>query len=1571
MECGTGSTARYLHGMPHLELRGAREHNLDGVDLRLELGRWIAVTGPSGSGKTSLVFDTLVRAGQQRFLGSLSPRARQFFGKLGRAKVDELRGLPPTIAIGESSSAASDRSTVGTQTGALDLLRLLFAREALDPAGEPLTRSHFSFNHPRGACETCGGLGLEDIVDPDSLIADASLSIRDGALVPTLKNGYTVYSQVTLEVMDDICRAHGFDVHTPWDKLNAQQRDVILFGTTALKVPFGKHPIESRMRWEGITARPREEGYYRGLVPVLEETLKRNRNDNVLRFVRSGPCRVCAGSRLGRVGREARMGVAATTLPQLLALPCEGLPAALAALPSSPVLRSLVPSLGNRLRRMEQLGLGHLSLDRRSPTLSGGETQRLRLAAQLTTGLGRMLIALDEPTLGLHPEGQAGMGAVLEELRELGNTLLVVEHDPDMVRRAEHWVALGPGAGVEGGRVVQDRKPPKFPLGPAPVASEMKRKGVGSLRLTGASLHNLQNTDLEVHFGALNVVLGPSGAGKSSLVFGTLLPALRRETGGAFRTLEGAPEGSVKAEDARPIGRTPRSTPATWSGLFEIVRKRFASTQEAHDRGWKAGHFSYNNKAGRCASCEGLGFQRVRMHLLEDLELECDACGGGRFTPDVLDVHYLGLNIAEVLRLDVRRARVVFADDVPIAALLEAMDRLGLGYLQLGQASNSLSRGEAQRIKLATLLGRTESKPTLLLLDEPDRGLHPSDVELLLRALDALVNAGHTVLAISHHRHLWAAADYAVEVRAGVACRLDAVDLTPLPVESDARRKMAPAQSIELRGVCTHNLRDIDVEIPHGKITVLAGVSGSGKTSLAFDTLVSEAWQRFSESLPFQVRRFARRMAKPDLREARGLGPTLGLRQEPARASVRSTVATMSELGPLLRLLWSRAGTAGKGPVEFTAEHFNPARPLGACVPCEGRGRVLRCDPDRLVTHPTKPLAAGAFGGTRVGKFFTEPEGQHLATLRAAAPEFDWELPWEQLPEEAKDIALDGAGAAEWEVQWRMKAGAKEGKEVHNFRGTWDGFLSLATREATRRATSKSATAWAEPLVERICEACSGARLRPEIAAVRVGRLLLSDVMAEPLESLGALLLGEQLDRRGQAVLEALGIELKDRIADLCALGLGHLSLDRPSRTLSDGELQRTRLAGILRSGMTGVTYVLDEPSSGLHVRDVGVLMERLRATCAEGNTVVLVSHRPAILRAADTLIELGPGAGPKGGELIAVGAPELVLQGDGPTARALRQNRQPPQAASQHLGLTIRAAVAHNLKSIDLDLPLSGFVAITGVSGSGKSSLLFDVIGASIEAGQSRGCREIAGFERFSQVRNSRKLGGGGTPLAALGLMPALQQLFHNAAEDCPLPRQAFSYLSPKGRCETCSGRGRERISMDFLADLALPCPACDGARYRPEVLEVQWKGRNAAQFLGTTVMELVADLPRGKLRAGAEALMEVGLGHIALGRERSELSGGEAQRLSLAESLLGPKGPTLFLMDEPASGLHEADLSTLVAVFRRLCAEGHLILASEHRRSLVEAADMEVELGPGGGPGGGKITSLRSQGDPPRSSS
>jgi excinuclease ABC subunit A len=917
------------------------------------------------------------------------------------------------------------------------------------------------------------------------------------------------------------------------------------------------------------------------------------------------------------------------------------------------------------------------------------------------------------------------------------------------------------------------------------------------------------------------------------------------------------------------------------------------------------------------------------------------------------------MTIADVLALSVAEARRTFAEDEPIARLAGAMDDLGLGYLKLGQRSASLSRGEGQRVKLATILGKVTSEPTMLLLDEPDRGLHPTDIARLLRAFDALVEQGHTIVAISHHRHVWAAADYVTLVEDGVARDVELDALQPLSRRREPRATPSTCAELHLQGVRVHNLRDVDVRIPHDALTVVAGVSGSGKSSLVFHTLASEAWHRYAESLPFAARRFVRRLPRPKVAQIEGLRPAVVLRQGQAIAPIRSTVATQSELGPLLRTLWSRAGRLDGQPCHLTAEHFSPDRPLGACPACEGRGVVARCDPDRLVTHPELPLMGGALKGTKPGKFLTEPDGQYMATLRAAAGNADLDRPWRDLPDDLRALILEGDPNRTLDVTWNFKRGARTGQ--HHFEGTWDGLCALVETEARRRANSKQAEAWAAPLRDSECPSCHGKRLRSEVASVRVGPWTLPGLLRRPVTEVLAALSELELDGSDAAVLEALRPELSHRLEELRSLGLGHLSLDRRSPTLSEGERQRVRLAGVLHSGLTSTLVILDEPAAGLHPQQTEAVLQRVRHLRDLGNTVVVVSHRPELFAGADHVIELGPAAGEEGGQIVAEGTPQQVLAGDSPTAIAAKN---PPRRRRERGGeppgwIEIEGAHVHNLDDLDVRLPAAGFVAVTGVSGSGKSSLIFDVLQASAETGNPIGCRTIRGLPSFTNVASHRRAPSNTTPLGALGLMPALQKHFAAAGKEHGLPKQAFSFASPAGRCEVCKGTGRQEVSMDVLADLSLPCPSCDGRRYRPEVLDVRVDGLDVAEVLALPAASLRARVS-GQLARGLDDLVRVGLGHIALGRRRGELSGGETQRLGLAVALRAKASPSLLLLDEPATGLHEQDLSHLVDVFDEMTSRGDLIVAAEHRMSLVRAADWVIDLGPGGGPDGGRLVAM-----------
>ncbi len=805
-------TGRATKSTGFVHVRGAREHNLKNIDLNIPRDALVVFTGVSGSGKSSLAFGTLYAEAQRRYLESVSPYARRLFHQMAVPEVDEIEGLPPAVALQQQRGSPTTRSSVGSVTTLSNLLRMLYSRAGVYPRNQPLLYAEsFSPNTPEGACPRCHGLGRVYEVTEQSMVPDDSLTIRERAVAawPTAWQGQN---------QRDILVTLGYDVDRPWRELPKKDREWILFTDDQPTVPVyaGYTPAETRR-----ALKRKEEPSYMGtfssarrhVLHTFANTESALMKKRVSQFMLSTECPLCGGKRLRLEALSVKFAgldisdisrISLARLAELLRPYAVGTADGWKRLESehpekAVVTQRIAEDLEARLDALLALGLGYLSLERSTPTLSPGELQRLRLATQVRSNLFGVVYVLDEPSAGLHPADTEALLAALDQLKAAGNSLFVVEHELDVIRHADWIVDVGPAAGVHGGEILYSGPPAglaqvessetrRYLFSEVPLPSRRRRVPRDWLRLEGVTRNNLHRLNAEFPLRVFTTVTGVSGSGKSSLVSQALVELVAQGLGhdlsvdeddgeelerNAVVTTDGRITSGMQCVkrlvrvDQRPIGRTPRSNLATYTSLFDHVRKLFASTKQARARHYDAGRFSFNVAKGRCETCQGEGFVMVELLFLPSVYAPCPTCHGARYNAKTLEIVYRGKNIADVLAMTVDAAWEFFAEEPQVRRALTVLREVGLGYLRLGQPATELSGGEAQRIKLATELQRTQRGDSLYVLDEPTTGLHPSDVERLIVQLDGLVEAGNTVIVIEHDMRVVAASDWVVDVGPG------------------------------------------------------------------------------------------------------------------------------------------------------------------------------------------------------------------------------------------------------------------------------------------------------------------------------------------------------------------------------------------------------------------------------------------------------------------------------------------------------------------------------------------------------------------------------------------------------------------------------------------------------------------------------------------------------------------------------------------------------------------------------------------------------------------------------------
>ena len=1825
-------------------IKGARQNNLKGFNLRLPLNELIVITGVSGSGKSSLAFDTIYSEGQRRYVETFSPYARQFLDRMDKPQTESIEGIPPAIAIDQTNPVRTSRSTVGTMTELNDHIKLLFARAArlycrgcgspierdspesiyarllgdtktarkkadaprlmvtflipvpenfsaaevtgyLDRQGytrihkqdqhtieviqdrvrfqsgrrarivealetalergrggvcahlldehnatvkswqfssdfrcpdcdirykEP-TPSSFSFNSPVGACESCRGFGRTMGIDYSLVIPDESKSLADGAVKPW-------QTKSNRNCQRDLLRFAGkrkVPVNIPWRRLSASHKRWVIDGEDKSR----------SQRWYGV----------KGFFDWLESKSYRMHVRVLLSRYRSySACPECNGARLKAPSLDWRLGsksdadsalgsserfrspaskltrAAHTALPGLnvhdvLLLPLDRCNAYFAHLqlrkPLDEATTLLLGEIRSRLRYLVEVGLGYLTLDRQSRTLSGGEVQRINLTTALGTSLVNTLFVLDEPSIGLHARDMQRVIGVLQRLRDAGNSLIVVEHDAQIMLAADRVLDLGPGPGEHGGKVVFYGSPDELMKSgrslTAQYLSGEKRitpataGGASStgaadhyLQISGAAEHNLKGIDVRLPLNRLVCVTGVSGSGKSTLVEDICYRGLRKLKGrpvdapGRHREICGSEHiDDVLLVDQSPIGKTTRSNPASYVGALDAIRKLFAEEPLARERGYTPGTFSFNSGTGRCPTCGGNGFEHVEMQFLSDVYLRCADCDGRRYRPEVLEVKLASTaasrgarrasarSMADVLDMTIAQAVEFFADKARVLKALEPLCAVGLDYMKLGQPVPTLSGGEAQRLKLAGHLAKASEHPKLLLFDEPTTGLHFDDVATLITAFRRLLAEGHSLIVIEHNLDVIAACDWIVDlgpeggdaggeiVCSGRPEEVAAVktSLTGRALRAHGRRTRprragnlgsatprSPEQvagarrrnAISVRSAREHNLKGIDVEIPHNRFTVITGISGSGKSTLAFDILFAEGQRRYLESLNAYARQFVQPAARPDVDAIFGIPPTVAIEQRTSRGGRKSSVATLTEIYHFLRLLFVKLGVQHCPdcgiPIEDQSREAIVARIMRAF-----RGRSVTLLAPLVVarkgyyTDLAKWAASKRYGTLRVDGIDTPTDAwprldrfkEHDIDLPVGVVKVspNAEKALAALLEHALDfgkgmvrVACRGRPERLFSVKRACASCGRSFEELdprlfsfnsqHGWcRQCYGTGVALDGFDAEQSGEERE---WIEAPgdADVACGACAGRRLRPEALAVRFKDRDIGTLTALTVEAAGSLFTKLRLKGREAQIARDILAELQSRLAFLKQVGLGYLSLDRSAPSLSGGEAQRIRLASQLGSNLKGVCYILDEPTIGLHVRDTRMLLKTLAKLEGKGNTIVVVEHDEDTIRHAEHVIDLGPGAGVRGGEVVAAGSfEELMANPNSVTGRFLANPLPLPLDGARKIEardakLQITGARLHNLRRVNAKLPLGRLICVSGVSGSGKSTLVRDVLHDNLKRllderrkGRKRrrapalvGCDEIRGFEAVGRILEVDQTPIGKTPRSCpatyVGFWDTIRRLFADTGEArirAYTPGR-FSFNVRGGRCSACEGQGMQKIEMSFLPDVRVPCDVCAGARFSEETLAVHYRGKSIAEVLAMSVDEASEFFnAHPALHRALELLREVGLGYLTLGQQSPTLSGGEAQRIKLVTELAKAKptdvpdmrGPranaarSLYILDEPTIGLHMADVEKLIGVLHRLVRAGNTVIVIEHNLDVIAQADWLIDMGPEGGKDGGRV--------------
>lgn len=1699
----------------------------------------------------------------------------------------------------------------------------------------------FSFNSPQDACSQCQGLGYVETFDPTLMVRDPNKSIFNGALAVLNDKGNVLYTRKGHSEILKIYHLYGINPDLPWQEVPINIRQHILTGKPSNTFLFkGKKKSKERKSTSF------------SILALLNKIYDRYRISHLRQFQRQQSCLECEGSGLGLVARYVTLNdrnIHSYNQMQIQELATTIGEADFSKFPEA-IWKPIVKEIQERISFLINVGLGYLSLNRKANTLSGGEAQRIRLAAQVGSGLEGCLYVLDEPSIGLHAIDNQKLIKTLKRLQSQHNSLIVIEHDEETMLVADHIVEIGPGAGVHGGEVSFNGTPSDifkhkvdnatidYLIGRSNIALPLQtRKEPSVLTLHPIHRFNLKGLKIDIPLEIMTVLTGVSGSGKSTL-FDVLSQTVSTALASPKESFD--PEAKTKKIKSKkknkpnkiivggitvtglsqinkvieinqkPIGRTPRSNPATYTDAWESIRDLFAQTKDAQLRGYGKSRFSFNLKGGRCEECQGSGVNRIETQFFSTIEVICEACDGQRFNRNTLSVSYKDKNIYDILEMTIEEAHKFFIAHPKVEKILRFLNEIGLSYMKLGQNSTTLSGGEAQRIKLASELSKNSSGNTLYLLDEPTTGLHFSDIEKLLSALHSLVDQGNSVVIIEHNYEVIKSADHIIEMgpqggegggqivfsgkmsdlpKSGTATgevmksylkrqekkengyflqkknqlhffpKRSTKPIISKPSQPNKKKKiLSKTYAITIKGLRKHNLKNIDLNLPKNQLIVFTGVSGSGKSSIAMDSIHTEGQRKYLESLSTYARRFLGRLERPPMEAMENLSPTIAIDQKKGNPNPRSTIATQTEIYDNLRNLFAHVGIPhcsvcdeplrkhsetmatkdilsqflGKSvlvmaPIchqqdqgfliqrkadlpkavkafkesgflrllingevikidqinsswqskmqeaflivdrvkvlpeneeriiaalekayqignktacfldyndlslekmnylwytgyascwkhnqtikeKITPRHFSFNHHLGACTNCNGIGKATGWDEKDIMSSPHLPFPESL--DKKLLSYFKDTLVQFHSILNKLNPKERKAIskPWLKLEKQEKRFIL-------WGKPLLYQSGKGERDKKH-WPGLYYKLLPVTEQDdeviyhnATRKGIHSKYLA---PLSQ--CPTCAGARLQTYLLKFKINGLGIDDVCGLSIKEAKKFFneLPDYLKKQSSALWQIARETVEEvtfRIEQMLNLGIDYLTLDRETGTLSGGELQRVRLSTQIGNQLHDVIYVLDEPTIGLHEHDNHKLIQVMQYLRDLGNTVLVIEHDAQLIKEADYIVDIGPGAGESGGQVTYAGPNQRSqlkktsffdylnppkknqknkIELDNKFIYP-RKNFFPFISTDHHLRFT--SLNQNNIHNLDLILPLNKLVGISGVSGSGKSSLLEVMekllekkihLPSSIKKNiksskklnkeQKETTAEVSAWSEEKEmnftIERIRVVDQSPVSLNKRSILISYMDIYSDVRKIFAGSKTSkargytishFSFNSELGRCPKCYGLGEEEIEMHFISNVNIICEECQGKRFKHEVLDVFYNGKNIHEVLEMTFQEAeIFFYPFQFLQRKIVRMLEAGLGYLKLGFKTSLLSGGERQRLKIAYQLaMDNPLNTLYFLDEPTTGLHFRDIEKLIRLLEKLISAGGSVVTIEHNIEFLRSLDHIIDLGPGSGPRGGKL--------------